>query len=125
MAQAAQRQQVDIDWISFIDAARWLAAARDEESLPVGACTPLLQETSPSSTRCNTSSSGWGASPWTTPNRPWRCLTGVDSSSQRSPEFGLRSAAGRSNWKPTGGEEGDKVCFRRGEYLAIGIHVPL
>jgi hypothetical protein len=34
MAQAAQRQQVDIDRISFIDAARWLAAARDEESLP-------------------------------------------------------------------------------------------
>ena len=35
MAQAAQRQQVAIDRISFIDAARWLAAARDEESLPV------------------------------------------------------------------------------------------
>ena len=35
MAQAAQRQQVDIDRISFIDAARWLAAARDEESLPL------------------------------------------------------------------------------------------
>ena len=34
MAQAARRQQVDIDRISFIDAARWLAAARDEESLP-------------------------------------------------------------------------------------------
>jgi hypothetical protein len=34
MAQAAQRQQVDIDRISFIDAARWLAAAHDEESLP-------------------------------------------------------------------------------------------
>src|SRR5215468_662377 len=34
MAQAARRQQVDIDRISFVDAARWLAAARDEESLP-------------------------------------------------------------------------------------------
>jgi len=35
MAQAAQRQPVDIDRISFIDAARWLAAARDEEALPL------------------------------------------------------------------------------------------
>ena len=35
MPQAAQRQQVDIDRISFIDAARWLAAAHDEESLPL------------------------------------------------------------------------------------------
>jgi hypothetical protein len=35
MVQAAQRQPVDIDRISFIDAARWLAAARDEESLPL------------------------------------------------------------------------------------------
>ena len=35
MAQAAQRQQVGLDRISFIDAARWLAAACDEESLPV------------------------------------------------------------------------------------------
>jgi hypothetical protein len=34
MAQAAQRQQVAIDRISFLDAARWLAAARDEELLP-------------------------------------------------------------------------------------------
>ena len=34
MAQAAHRQQVAIDRISFLDAARWLAAARDEESLP-------------------------------------------------------------------------------------------
>lgn len=33
MAQAAQRQQVDMDRISFIDAARWLAAARDHEPL--------------------------------------------------------------------------------------------
>ena len=31
--QAARRQQVAIDRISFIDAARWLAAARDDESL--------------------------------------------------------------------------------------------
>ena len=35
MVQAAQRQQVDIDRISFIDAARWLAVARAEESLPL------------------------------------------------------------------------------------------
>jgi Transposase DDE domain len=35
MVQAARRQQVAIDRISFIDAARWLAAARDEESLPL------------------------------------------------------------------------------------------
>jgi DDE family transposase len=34
MAQAARRQQVAIDRISFVDAARWLASARDEESLP-------------------------------------------------------------------------------------------
>jgi Transposase DDE domain len=34
MAQAARRQRVAIDRISFVDAARWLAAARDEESLP-------------------------------------------------------------------------------------------
>jgi hypothetical protein len=33
MAQAARRQQVAIDRISFIDAARWLATARDEEAL--------------------------------------------------------------------------------------------
>ena len=33
MLQAAQRQQVAIDRISFIDAARWLAAARDDEPL--------------------------------------------------------------------------------------------
>jgi Transposase DDE domain len=37
MVQAAQRQQVPIDRISFIDAARWLAAARGDEALP-----PLL-----------------------------------------------------------------------------------
>jgi hypothetical protein len=34
MGQAARRQQVIIDRISFIDAARWLAAAQDDESLP-------------------------------------------------------------------------------------------
>ena len=33
MIQAARRQQVDIDRISFIDAARWLAAARDNAPL--------------------------------------------------------------------------------------------
>jgi hypothetical protein len=33
MIQAARRQQVDIDRLSFIDAARWLAAARDNEPL--------------------------------------------------------------------------------------------
>jgi hypothetical protein len=34
MAQAARRQQVAIDRMSFVDAARWLASARDEEALP-------------------------------------------------------------------------------------------
>jgi hypothetical protein len=33
MIQAARRQQVDIDRVSFLDAARWLAAARDNEPL--------------------------------------------------------------------------------------------
>jgi hypothetical protein len=33
MLQAARRQQVAIDRISFLDAARWLAAARDDELL--------------------------------------------------------------------------------------------
>src|SRR5262245_31513901 len=33
MIQAARRQQVAIDRISFVDAARWLAAARDGEAL--------------------------------------------------------------------------------------------
>ena len=37
MGQAARRQQVPIERISFIDAARWLTAARDDEVLP-----PLL-----------------------------------------------------------------------------------
>jgi hypothetical protein len=32
--QAARRQYVDIDRLSFIDAARWLAAARADEPLP-------------------------------------------------------------------------------------------
>ena len=32
--QAARRQHVDIDRISFIDAARWLAAAQADEPLP-------------------------------------------------------------------------------------------
>jgi hypothetical protein len=34
MGQAARRQHIDIDRISFIDAARWLAAARTDEPLP-------------------------------------------------------------------------------------------
>ena len=33
MGQAAQRQHIAIDRISFIDALRWLAAARDNELL--------------------------------------------------------------------------------------------
>jgi len=33
MGQAAQRQHVDMDRISFLDALRWLAAARDDEIL--------------------------------------------------------------------------------------------
>jgi hypothetical protein len=40
MAQAARRQQVDSDRISFIDAARWLAAARDGESLSLLVVNP-------------------------------------------------------------------------------------
>jgi len=40
MAQAARRQQVAIDRISFVDAARWLAEARDEESLPLLVINP-------------------------------------------------------------------------------------
>ena len=35
MVQAARRQQVPLARISFIDAVRWLAAAHDEESLPL------------------------------------------------------------------------------------------
>jgi Transposase DDE domain len=40
MGQAARRQYVDIDRISFIDAARWLAAARDDEPLPTLVVNP-------------------------------------------------------------------------------------
>jgi hypothetical protein len=40
MGQAARRQHVDIDRISFIDAARWLAAARDDASLPTLVVNP-------------------------------------------------------------------------------------
>jgi hypothetical protein len=40
MIQAARRQQVDIDRISFIDAARWLAAARDDEPLALLVVNP-------------------------------------------------------------------------------------
>jgi hypothetical protein len=40
MIQAARRQQVDIDRISFIDAARWLAAARDNEPLSLLVVNP-------------------------------------------------------------------------------------
>lgn len=35
MWEAAKRQRVDVERISFIDAARWLASARDDEPLPV------------------------------------------------------------------------------------------
>jgi hypothetical protein len=40
MIQAARRQQVDIDRISFIDAARWLAAVRDNEPLSLLVVNP-------------------------------------------------------------------------------------
>jgi hypothetical protein len=40
MIQAARRQQVDIDRISFIDAARWLAAGRDAEPLSLLVVNP-------------------------------------------------------------------------------------
>ena len=40
MIQAARHQQVDIDRISFIDAARWLAAARDNEPLSLLVVNP-------------------------------------------------------------------------------------
>jgi Transposase DDE domain len=40
MIQAARRQQVDIDRISFIDAARWLAAVRDDEPLSLLVVNP-------------------------------------------------------------------------------------
>jgi hypothetical protein len=47
MGQATQRQHVDIDRISFIDALRWLAAARDDEflsTLVVNPCRPSPDE---------------------------------------------------------------------------------
>jgi hypothetical protein len=40
MGQAARRQHVNIDRISFIDAVRWLAAARDNASLPTLVVNP-------------------------------------------------------------------------------------
>jgi hypothetical protein len=40
MGQAARRQHVGIDRISFIDAARWLAAARGDQSLPTLVINP-------------------------------------------------------------------------------------
>jgi Transposase DDE domain len=40
MGQAARRQHVAIDRISFIDAARWLAAARDDDPLPTLVVNP-------------------------------------------------------------------------------------
>jgi hypothetical protein len=40
MGHATRRQHVDIDRISFIDAARWLAAARDDASLPTLVVNP-------------------------------------------------------------------------------------
>jgi hypothetical protein len=40
MAQAAQRQQVVIERISFIDAVRWMAAACDDEALPLLVVNP-------------------------------------------------------------------------------------
>jgi Transposase DDE domain len=40
MTQAARRQQVDIDRVSFLDAARWLAAARDNEPLSLLVVNP-------------------------------------------------------------------------------------
>jgi hypothetical protein len=40
MLQAARRQQVDIDRISFIDAARWLAEVRDDEPLSLLVVNP-------------------------------------------------------------------------------------
>lgn len=40
MGQAARRQQVAIERISFIDAMRWLASAQDDEPLPVLVVNP-------------------------------------------------------------------------------------
>lgn len=41
MLQAARHQHVAIDRISFLDAARWLAAARDDETLSLLVVNPL------------------------------------------------------------------------------------
>ena len=40
MGQAARRQHVSIDRISFIAALRWLTSAQDDESLPVLVVNP-------------------------------------------------------------------------------------
>ena len=40
MGQAARRQQVAIDRISFIDALRWLTSAQDDEPLPALVVNP-------------------------------------------------------------------------------------
>jgi hypothetical protein len=40
MGQAARRQQVSIDRISFIDALRWLTSAQDDELLPALVVNP-------------------------------------------------------------------------------------
>jgi hypothetical protein len=40
MGQAARRQQVTIECISFIDALRWLASAQDDELLPTLVVNP-------------------------------------------------------------------------------------
>ena len=40
MGQAARRQQVGIERISFIDALRWLASAQDDEPLPALVVNP-------------------------------------------------------------------------------------
>jgi hypothetical protein len=40
MWEAARRQRVDVERVSFIDAARWLASARDDEPLPTLVANP-------------------------------------------------------------------------------------
>jgi hypothetical protein len=40
MWEAAKRQRVDVERMSFIDAARWLASARDDEPLPALVVNP-------------------------------------------------------------------------------------
>src|SRR6266568_3001185 len=60
MAQATQHQQVDIDRINFIAATQWLAAAHDEEPLPVLVITlhhpyhykPRVRKRRPKQYRC-------------------------------------------------------------------------